>query len=185
MNSPSEQRRRAHEGDFVGVFARNCEVRRISSDVADAFLSRHHSLGATGSRYRYGIFISRPGRCGIPVGTLVAVSTFSAARKWRKADADGNPLEIRSYEWIRYSSLPDVRVIGGMGKALRAFIEETNPDDIMTYVMEERWKEGLSGAAPAGDVYRKLGFSEETAADGKIKFRLKLTGYENAMVFPE
>ena len=62
------------------------------------------------------------------VGTLIAVATFSNARKWIK---DGK--EIRSYEWTRYASEPELRVSGGMGKLLKAFIKEVQPDDIMSY----------------------------------------------------
>ena len=81
------------------------------------------------------------------VGSLIAVATFSNARKWIK-----NGREIRSYEWTRYASIPDLRVSGGMGKLLKAFIKEVEPDDIMSYADLE-WSEG--------QVYKALGFSEE------------------------
>ena len=81
-------------------------------------------------------------------GTLIAVATFSNARRWVK---EGK--EIRSYEWTRYASLPDLRVSGGMGKMLKAFIKEVKPDDIMSYADLE-WSEG--------EVYERLGFEAET-----------------------
>ena len=81
-------------------------------------------------------------------GTLIAVATFSNARRWIK---EGK--EIRSYEWTRYASLPDLRVSGGMGKMLKAFIKEVQPDDIMSYADLE-WSEG--------EVYERLGFEAET-----------------------
>ena len=80
--------------------------------------------------------------------TLIAVATFSNARRWVK---EGK--EIRSYEWTRYASLPDLRVSGGMGKMLKAFIKEVHPDDIMSYADLE-WSEGK--------VYERLGFEAET-----------------------
>lgn len=61
-----------------------------------------------------------------PKGTLVAVGSFSNGRRFR----DGH----LSYEWIRYSSLKDMRVMGGMGKILKCFIEHVHPEDVMTYV---------------------------------------------------
>jgi hypothetical protein len=76
------------------------------------------------------------------------VATFSNARRWVK---EGK--EIRSYEWTRYASLPDLRVSGGMGKMLKAFIKEVHPDDIMSYADLE-WSEG--------EVYERLGFEAET-----------------------
>ena len=80
-------------------------------------------------------------------GTLIAVATFSNARRWVK---EGK--EIRSYEWTRYASLPDLRVSGGMGKMLKAFTKEVQPDDIMSYADLE-WSEG--------EVYERLGFEAE------------------------
>ena len=61
-----------------------------------------------------------------------------------------------------------------MGKLLKAFIEEVRPDDVMSYA-DASWSDG--------DVYRKLGFTEEGTkifpGGGKsLKFRLKLTEYE-------
>ena len=88
---------------------------------------------------------------GIAPGTLVAVATFSNARKWIKGDKT-----IRSYEWTRYASLPGVRLSGGMGKLLKAFIKEVEPDDIMSYADLE-WSEG--------EVYERLGFKSEMMKD--------------------
>ena len=81
------------------------------------------------------------------IGNLIAVATFSNARRWMK---DGK--EISSYEWTRYASLPDMRVSGGMGKLLKAFINDVHPDDIMSYADLE-WSEG--------SVYKALGFRAE------------------------
>ena len=84
-------------------------------------------------------------------GMLVAVATFSNARKWVKGGK-----EIRSYEWTRYASLPGLRVSGGMGKMLKTFINEVQPDDIMSYADLE-WSEG--------SVYSQLGFTLEDRKD--------------------
>ena len=93
-----------------------------------------------------------------------------------------------------------MRISGGMGKLLKAFIKEVQPDDIMSYADLE-WSEG--------DVYTALGFKREDSKDavefmvdsrtwerkairkdtfhedgklyfrnvGSSKFRLKLTDY--------
>lgn len=132
---------------FTGVFARNCEVRRIDRRTAAAFLDNHHALGDTRSRYRYGLFVVKKGHTDISEGTLVAVGTFSSARRWMKEGG-----EVRSYEWVRYASLTDVRVIGGMGKILGTFADEVRPDDVMSYA-DAAWSDG--------DAYRKLGFVPE------------------------
>lgn len=153
----------AHLEIFSQAYARNCEVRRIDKETAQGFLAGNHSYGYAACKYRYGLFLKRhtghiaqemgllDGIRDDNIGTLIAVATFSNARKWIK---DGK--EIRSYEWTRYASLPDLRVSGGMGKLLKAFIKEVQPDDIMSYADLE-WSEG--------DVYKTLGFREELPKD--------------------
>ena len=200
----------AHLEVFRQAYARNCEVRRIDKATAQEFLDANHSYGYAACKYRYGMFLKRqtghlaegfpvkPGMTEVKPGTLIAVATFSNARKWMKGDK-----EIRSYEWTRYASLPDLRISGGMGKMLKAFIEDVGPDDIMSYADLE-WSEG--------DVYKALGFRHEGTKDpvlfsvdtrtwtrtpvkpgtevpeseeivffrnfGSNKYRLKLTDYE-------
>lgn len=151
------------------VFARNCRTERISRPVAAAFLDANHRLGSTGGRYFYGLFVARStgdAECSLPEGSLVAVAVFSNARRW-----DKNGISIRSYEWIRYASLDGVRVTGGMGKLLNAFIETVHPDDIMSYAD--------AGYPDGGEVYPKLGFvkdgERECNGHRDIKYRLKLT----------
>ena len=148
----------AHLEIFTPIYARNCEIRRIDKPTAAEFLNRTHSYGNAACKYRYGMFLKRStghiakeGRCDIPAETLIAVGTFSNARKWIK-----NGKEIRSYEWTRFASLPGLRISGGMGRILKAFIEEVQPDDIMSYADLE-WSEGT--------VYEQLGFTLEGQKD--------------------
>lgn len=173
QNSMMKKRLLSHLEIFFPVYARNCEIRRIEKAEAAAFLSANHSYGDAACRYRYGLYLKRhtghiaqsmtiadPVPCTHPVnpgrqhpeqreesliGTLIAVATFSNARKWIKGDKT-----IRSYEWTRYASLPRLRVNGGMGKFLKAFIKDIQPDDIMSYADLE-WSEGK--------VYEQLGFT--------------------------
>ena len=206
QRSMMEARLLAHLELFSQAYARNCEVRRIDKTMAQEFLSSNHSYGYAACRYRYGLFLKRHtghiaeelNMKGAITEKLIAVATFSNARKWIK---DGK--EIRSYEWTRYASLPDMRISGGMGKLLKAFIKEVQPDDIMSYADLE-WSEG--------DVYSALGFKREDSKDavefvvdpqtwerkairndavhedgklyfrnfGSSKFRLKLTDYRQA-----
>ena len=148
------------------IYARNCEVKRIDRTVAEPFLQSFHRLGYTRCRYLYGLFVRRGEN--IPPGTMVAVAGFSGPRKWTKEGS-----VVCSYEWVRYASAEGLGVNGGMGKLLNAFIEEVHPDDVMSYA-DASWSDG--------DVYRKLGFTQEeskTFPDGSrsLKFRLKLAGY--------
>jgi len=158
---------------FHSIFARNCEVLRISKPLAEEFLDRNHLYGYAEAKYCYGLFVKRysgeemapDAPHPYPVGTLVAVATFSNARHWNKDDRNW-----RSCQWIRYASLPEIRVIGGMGKLLSHFIDEVKPDDVMSYAPAEHF---------SGEVYETLGFVREGVKTfgpnaHSIKFRLKV-----------
>lgn len=174
-----EARLLAHLEVFLPVYARNCEVRKIDKATAADFLEASHSYGDAACRYRYGLYFGRhtghlaerfldsarndrkeirddiDASCNdgkkVEKGQLIAVAEFSNARKWQKGDRI-----IRSYEWTRYASLPNLRISGGMGKMLRQFIEDVMPDDIMSYADLE-WSEGK--------VYEQLGFTLEGHKD--------------------
>lgn len=158
-----ESRLLAHLEIFDQVYARNCEIRKIDRTTAAEFLEQNHSYGDASCRYRYGMFLKRhTGHCldghdRLPEGTLAAVATFSNARKWLKGEK-----VIRSYEWTRYASLPNLRISGGMGRMLKHFINEVQPDDIMSYADLE-WSEGT--------VYQTLGFVLEGTKD-PVMFRI-------------
>ena len=185
------------------AFARNCVVRRIGKAEACNFLIRNHSYGDAACKYRYGLFLMRQtghlagkfpiesgmttakgivesgmttatgtngvGTAECEQGMLVAVATFSNARKWVKGGK-----EIRSYEWTRYASLPGLRVSGGMGKMLKAFINEVHPDDIMSYADLE-WSEGT--------VYSQLGFTLEDRK-GPVLFSVDPDSWQRSPVKP-
>lgn len=170
-----QRRLLAHLHIYVQIYARNCEVRKIDKKTAAEFLQANHSYGDAACRHRYGLYLKRytghtvlhdkaddgpteqpisgdsvsryPGTERPGVGDLVAVATFSNGRKWIKGEKT-----IRSFEWTRYASLPGVRLSGGMGRLLKAFIEDVKPDDIMTYADLE-WSEG--------GIYEALGFELE------------------------
>lgn len=179
----------AHLELFSQAYARNCEVRRIEKAEAQAFLNENHSYGYAACRYRYGLFLKRhTGHIAEElrylgsarddrefrqdgnrqIGKLIAVATFSNARRWIK---DGK--EISSYEWTRYASLPDMRVSGGMGKLLKAFIKDVQPDDIMSYADLE-WSEGT--------VYEQLGFKREHLGKEPVLFTVDCRTWERRAV---
>ena len=149
---------------FTSVFARKCKVlsgrgNAAMPDIVNDFLRRHHTYSTAKCRYRYALEYE---------GQIVAVATFSEGRPMvRKIDdplmnvpkeeqENSSILIFDSYEWIRYASLPGVRVVGGMGRLLKAFIEERysriepgTPLEVMTY-SDTEWGNG--------GVYEKLGF---------------------------
>lgn len=150
------------------IYARNCEIRRIDRSAAAAFLSQYHRLGATRCRYCYGIFVRRTtgsGELSLPPGTMVGVSAFSNARRWLKGDR-----VVSSYEWVRYASLEDVRILGGMSRSLKQFIQDKSPDDVMSYA-DASYPDG-------GKTYEKLGFRLEGIVEKpgfkNLKYRLEV-----------
>ena len=164
----------AHLHVFTQIYARNCEIRKIDKATAARFLSENHSYGDASCRYRYGLFLKRYTGHTKDIddirpeaGSLVAVATFSNARKWTKGDKI-----IRSYEWTRYATLPELRLSGGMGRLLKTFIEEVKPDDIMTYADLE-WSEGT--------VYQTLGFELEGRKDA-VMFSMNLDSWQRTAI---
>lgn len=149
---------------FRSVFARKCKVlsgrgNQVFGETIKEFLKRNHAYSSAKCRYRYALEYE---------GEIVAVATFSEGRPMvrkvsdmlknvPKEDLSGEEIVIfDSYEWVRYASLPGMRVVGGMGKLLNAFIEERytrlepgTPMEIMTY-SDTEWSNG--------DAYMKLGF---------------------------
>ncbi len=121
------------------VFARNTIAQRITQSQAQLFLSQHHLGGATLARYKYGLFHKK-------TEELVGVASFSAPRKFVR---DGEA--YRSHEMIRYASKIDTTITGGLSKLLKAFINDAQPDDIMTYANRDWW---------TGKSYLKLGFKK-------------------------
>ena len=127
----------ALSGSGVRIHARKTEVRRIAKEEMRSFFAANHLQGAVNARYSYGLYAG---------GQLVAVASFSAGRTVVRGGVAG-----RSFELLRYASLLHHRVVGGLGKMIARFIEEINPDDIMTYA-DLDWASGKG--------YRTLNFRQ-------------------------
>jgi hypothetical protein len=128
-------------------------VRRIDKNTATVFLEANHLQGSVSSKIRYGLYL--PARYYRVLNQedkmsqsepelLVAVATFSHPRIFRYDETS-----YRSYELIRFCNVLNTTVVGGMAKLLKAFQNDFNPGDIMTYADLE-WSDGAG--------YRKLDF---------------------------
>ena len=151
------------EGSAEGCVAEGAEGGAMGSAVGcvEGCVAEGGAMGVAEGRQTY------------PVGTLVAVASFSKARRWSKKGENGEQETICSYEWLRYASLPELRVLGGMGRILARFIEDFHPDDIMSYVPLRHF---------SGEVYESLGFVSEGVkvfenGEQSRKYRLKLKEY--------
>jgi hypothetical protein len=152
--------------------ARLTQVRRIDKPALDKFLIVNHLQGTVGAKLKYGLFL--PKRYFRVIShnifshsivqslihseeILVAVASFSNAKKIMR---EGQ--EFRSYELIRFANIKGFTVVGGLNKLLKNFIDEQNPDDIMTYA-DSDWSDGKN--------YEKLGF-ERVEQTNPLTFEL-------------
>ncbi len=132
-----ESRVRALFGLAEVIYAKETICKRISKPIANAFLEANHLHVPTNTKYKYGLFHYLE---------LVAVATFSAKRKMTR-----NGVPVNSYELIRFCSLKDIAVMGGLSKIIHYFTQDVHPQEIMTYA-DRDWS--------VGDSYVKLGFEK-------------------------
>ena len=148
-----ETRIRALLGQFTSIHARKTKVLKIDKLVLDNFLHEHHLQGSPQVKYKYGLFYLKK---------LVAVASFGSSRPILR---DG--ILYSSAELVRFANYRGYRVVGGLGKLLSAFVEDTHPDDIMTYA-DRDWSRGHS--------YGKMGFKYEGDTEPQI-FYVHPTSY--------
>ena len=149
-------------GSFTRLHARHCFIERIDKSTADNFLEINHLQDSVKAKIKYGLFIKlqyierffggvvcgdTDNRIQFPQPKLIAVATFSGARTMKIGERAGT----RSFELIRFATLQNYVVVGGMDKLLKAFIKEHQPNDIMSYA-DRDWSDGRS--------YDKLGFTK-------------------------
>ena len=137
-------------GKFKRINARHCVVERIDKKISDRFLNVNHLQGSVNAKFKHGLFL-KPQYVEKYLSIisqekqLIAVAIFSGGRLMKYGERIGQ----RSYELIRFASLRGYSVMGGIDKLLKAFSEEHNPDDIMSYA-DRDWSDGRS--------YEILGF---------------------------
>ena len=117
------------------IFARKCEVKKISSLELKNFLNSNHLQGNVSSKHRYGLYYNNE---------LVSVMSFGHLRK--NLGSKGNEDE---YELLRFCNKLNTAVVGGASKLLEFFIKDIKPNRIISYA-DRRWSNG--------NLYEKLGF---------------------------
>lgn len=117
------------------IFARNCEIKNISSKESKEFIENNHLMGNINSSIRYGLFYN---------DELVEVMTFGKLRK----NLGQNSIEGK-YELYRLCTKRGYNVIGGASKLLTYFKRHNNWNEIISYANCD-----ISN----GNVYEKLGF---------------------------
>ena len=121
------------------IYARKCLVKKISNKTAKMFLNTYHLQGAPGSmKISLGLFFENK---------LVSVMTFSKPR-----GTNGND---NIWELSRFTNANE-KVLGAAGKLMNYFVTLMAPAQIISFA-DLRWSQG--------DLYRTLGFTEETIID--------------------
>ncbi|KAL9179437.1 hypothetical protein ACHAXT_008727 [Thalassiosira profunda] len=123
-------RLRSKTGMFQSrVYARKTVAKRISKSQVVPFLEKNHLWGATGAKYGYGLFL-KPTKNG-DAGQLIAVATFSSKRKVKRASR-----EFHSFELLRFCTILDTTVVGGLTKLVAAFVQEMKKKQSEGIVMD-------------------------------------------------
>lgn len=120
-----------HHETEVTVGARDTEVRKVSTEVADRFL-RFHLQGPCRSSVKLGLFYK---------SSLVALATFRRPIVKSKENAD--------WELARFCVRPGYRVQGGLSKLLSAFKKLKGSCTLLSF-SDKRYSEGK--------VYKACGF---------------------------
>lgn len=107
-------------------------------DVKDtrAFLDENHLQGYIKTKHNYGLFLD---------AELVAAACFAAPRPMKSKGAN-----YKSAELVRFATKSGFTIVGGLGKLIKAFVEEVPVNDLMTYA-DRDWSLGKG--------YDKLGFA--------------------------
>lgn len=118
------------------IYARNCEIKKVSLLASKEFLQKNHLQSYSVSKYRYGLYYKNE---------LIQLITFGALRK-----ATGRVKKDGSYELIRLCSKLNTIVIGGSSKLFKHFIKEHKPKYILSFAKRD-WS--------VGNMYNKLGMN--------------------------
>jgi very-short-patch-repair endonuclease len=121
------------------IFARQCDIVKISSKEANAFCKKYHLFGSAGCTTAYGLCFKNE---------LVQVITLAKSR-FRKDN---------SWEVIRLASKFDTTIIGGVAKLLKKAKDEI-PFPILSYV-DRQFFDGAS--------FKKIANLESTTQPGYI-----------------
>ena len=116
------------------IYARNCEVRKITNKEANTFLDAYHKQkGLMSASYCYGLFYK---------DELVQVETFGFPRIEKQ-----NGTIWHDWELLRECSKKDYYILGGKSKLLKAFEDEVHPLSLLSYCNTTAGFDGKSYAA--------------------------------------
>lgn len=126
----------SHKTDIEKIYARNCQIKQISSKEKSIFLDNYHIQGNDNSTDWFGAFHNNQ---------LVACMTFSKPRIAVGKQKSG-------IELVRFTTKAGYHVIGIASKLLKTF-ERLHPHQMIYSFADRRWS--------VGNLYEKIGFQCE------------------------
>ncbi len=117
------------------IYGRQCIIKEVSFADSKIFLNDNHIQGNCVSKIRHGLYYKNE---------LVSIMTFGKLRKNL-----GQTPKKGSFELLRFCNKSGYSVIGGASKLLKYFLNQYNPDKIISYA-DRSWSRG--------NLYTRLGF---------------------------
>lgn len=118
------------------IYARKCIIKQVDSNTCKKFLNDNHIQGFSPSTIKLGLYYN---------DKLVSIMTFSKSRT-------GIGKKEQGYELVRFCNKLNTYVVGGASKLLKYFIQQYNPEQIVSY---------SSNDISNGNLYDKLGFIKD------------------------
>lgn len=118
------------------IHGRKTKVGTLDVSQTRTFLDTNHLQGYIKTKHNYGLFLG---------DELVAAACFAAPRPMKSKGA-----HYKSAELVRFATKSGFTIVGGLGKLIKAFLEEVPVNDLMTYA-DRDWSLGKG--------YDKLGFA--------------------------
>lgn len=112
------------------IFARQCEIRAISSSMANSFIEKNHIQGKIVAPIAYGLFYHNKSN---NKEYLVACMTFGNLRKNM-----GQTSKQGWYELYRFCNLMNFTIVGGASKLFNHFIKTFKPSHVISFA-NRRW----------------------------------------------
>lgn len=118
------------------IYARDCDIKEISSSESSSFLNANHLQGSVGGSIKIGLYYN---------DELVAVMVFGKLRKIFNETHDG-------WELYRFCNKQRYNIIGGASKLFKWFLRKYNPTYIESF---------SSNDISNGNIYKILDFEKQ------------------------
>jgi hypothetical protein len=126
------------------IYARKCKIQQVSNKEATQFLIDNHIQGSCPSKIKLGLYLN---------DRLVALMTLGQSRFNSKY----------SWELIRYCSILDHFVVGGLSKLLQHSIKTYNINKLISYA-DRRW------TSQNHNIYDSIGFTQLRESKPNYKY---------------